>query len=166
MEFEISALFDIKIGKSIDGNKVNKSKGKTVYITRKETNNGLDGFINYDKTYLNKPFPVITIGNETAEPFVQKYSFFTGTKVNILKSKKGVSDFVLSFIATSLRQHKGKYSYSFTINSKRLKKQKILLQVNDQNEPDYDYMENYMKQLEYKKLHEYLRKKEKLNTKA
>ncbi len=165
-EFEISALFDTKIGKSIDGNKVNKSKGKTAYITRKETNNGLDGFINYDKAYLNKSFPVITIGNETAEPFVQKYSFFTGTKVNILQSKKKVSDFVLTFIVTSLRQHKSKYSYSFTVNSTRLKKQKILLPVNDQNEPDYDYMENYMKQLEYNKLNKYLRKKEKLNANA
>jgi hypothetical protein len=155
-EFEILALFDTKIGKSIDGNKVNKSKGNAAYVTRKETNNGIDGFINYDKSYLNKSFPVITIGNETAEPFVQKYSFFTGTKVNVLKSKKVVSYLVLSFIATSLRQHKRKYSYSFTINSTRLKKQKILLPVNDQKEPDYDYMENYMKQLEYKKLNEYL----------
>lgn len=158
-EFEISELFNTKIGKSIDGNKVNKTKGKTAYITRKETNNGLDGFINYDEDYLNISFPVITIGNETAEPFVQKYSFFTGTKVNILEPKKRVSDFVLSFIVTSLKQHKSKYSYSFTINSTRLKKQKIMLPVNDNKEPDYDYMENYIKQLEYKKLIEYLKLK-------
>lgn len=30
------------------------------------------------------------------------------------------------FIATSLKQHKSKYSYSFTINSTRLKKTKNL----------------------------------------
>lgn len=38
-------------------------------------------------------------------------------------------------------------------------KEKLLLPVNDQNEPDYDYMENFMKQIEYKKLNEYLTKK-------
>ncbi|KAF9659298.1 restriction endonuclease subunit S [Tenacibaculum mesophilum] len=158
-EFKISDLFDNKIGKNIDGNKVNKFKGKTAYITRKETNNGLDGFINYDGNYLNNEYPVITIGNETAEPFVQKNIFFTGTKVNILKSKNNISEFALSFITTSLRQHKSKYSYSFTINSTRLRKQKILLPVNKKDEPDYEYMENYMKQLEFKKLSEYLNRK-------
>ncbi len=156
-EFTISDLFNNKIGKSIDGNKVNRTNGKVAYITRKESNNGLDGFINYDKNYLNKVFPVITIGNETAEPFVQNFEFFTGTKVNILKPKKEMSKFVLSFIATSLKQHKTKYSYSFTINSTRLKKQIILLPINDKKEPDFDYMENYMKQLELKKINEYLK---------
>ena len=44
-EFVIENLFDIKIGKNVDGNKINKSSGKYAYITRKESNNGLDGFI-------------------------------------------------------------------------------------------------------------------------
>ena len=158
-EFTVSELFNNKIGKSIDANKVNRTDGNIAYITRKESNNGLDGFINYDKDYLNTVFPVITIGNETAEPFVQNFEFFTGTKVNILKPKKKISKFVLSFIATSLKQHKTKYSYSFTINSTRLKKQIIILPINDNKEPDFGYMENYMKQLEFKKLNEYLKMK-------
>ena len=33
---------------------------------------------------LTDEYPVITIGNETAQAFVQVYPFFTGTKVNIL----------------------------------------------------------------------------------
>ena len=31
-----------------------------------------------------------------------------------------------------------------------------MLPVNKNNKPDYDYMENYMKNLEYKKLSKYL----------
>jgi len=116
-KFTIGDLFYIKIGKSIDGNKVNRESGKTAYITRKEQNNGLDGFIDYELDFLNTDYPVLTIGNETAEPFIQYYPFFTGTKVNILKPKQKLSVFVLSFIAVSLKQHKSKYSYSFTINS-------------------------------------------------
>jgi len=34
-----------------------------------------------------------------------------------------------------------------------------MLPINDNNEPDYDYMENYIKQLEYNKLIEYLKLK-------
>ncbi len=155
-EFKIEDMFSIKIGKNVDGNKVNKNGGKIPYVTRKETNNGLDGFINYDSSYLNKDFPVITIGNETAQPLVQKYSFFTGTKVNILKHVNNISVHCYEFISKMLEMHKVKYSYSFTANSTRLKKQKIMLPINQDNQPDYEYMENYMKKLEYTKLKQYL----------
>lgn len=155
-EFAIGKLFDIKIGKSIDGNKVDRENGQFAYITRKEQNNGLDGFIDYAQDFLNVDYPVITIGNETAEPFVQCYPFFTGTKVNILKSKQQVSAYVLVFIATSLKQHKSKYSYSFTINSTRLKKQVIMLPKTIDGQPDWQFMEDFIKQKEQKQKAELL----------
>lgn len=158
-EFELGKLFNIKIGKNVDGNKVNKNGGKHPYITRKESANGLDGFINYDEEYLNSIYPVITIGNETAKPFVQQFPFFTGTKVNILSSKNHISLYSYRFVSSCLEMHKSKYSYSFTINSTRLKRQKIMLPVNKSGEPDYVYMENYMKKIEYEKLSKYLDKK-------
>jgi len=43
----------------------------------------------------------------------------------------------------------------------RLKRQKIMLPINENNEPDYIFIENYMKNLEYKKLSEYLEFKKK-----
>lgn len=155
-EFVIEDLFAMKIGKNVDGNKINKQGGKVAYVTRKETDNGLDGFISYGRDYINSSFPVITIGNETAKPFVQQYPFFTGTKVNILSHKSHVSLECYKFMAQCLEMHKSKYSYSFTVNSTRLRRQKIMLPMNNQNQPDYNYMENYMKRLEYKKLKSYL----------
>ncbi|AVB77183.1 restriction endonuclease subunit S [Methanococcus maripaludis] len=155
-EFFINELFDVIIGKNIDGNKVDKISGNIPYITRKESNNGLDGFIDEDICKLNNNFPVITIGNETAQPFVQNFSFFTGTKVNILIPKLKMSDKVLYFISTSLKQQKSKYNYTYTINSTRIKKQNILLPINENNEPDYEYMEQYMKNIMIKKYNKYL----------
>lgn len=161
-KFVIDDLFSIKIGKSIDGNKVNKNGGNFAYITRKESANGLDGFIDFDKTYLNTNGPVITIGNETAEPFVQNYPFFTGTKVNILIPKNKVSKEALFFISQCLRLHKSKYSYSYTINSTRLKRQIIQLPIDYKNEPDYSYMEKYIRHKEQEKIlkfHDYITQK-------
>lgn len=164
-EFIIEDLFNIKIGKSIDGNKIDKLSGIVPYITRKETSNGYDGFISYDEKYLYENTPVITIGNETAMPFVQKTKeFFTGTKVNIMKSKKEVSDNVLFFICQSIKQQRSKYSYTITINSTRLKRQKILLPVNSNYDPDYTYMEQYIKNIKYKKVKQYLNYLEKINS--
>jgi hypothetical protein len=154
-DFVIQDLFNIKIGKSIDGNKVNKESGSCAYITRKESENGLDGFIDFDDKLCNKDYPVITIGNETAEPFVQEFPFFTGTKVNILIPKVPLNSKTLFFITTSLKAHKNKYSYSFTINSTRLKRQKILLPVDCKGEPDYVFMGKYMRQKETELLKRY-----------
>ena len=155
-EFAVEDLFSIAIGQTIDGNKVNLTKGKTPYITRKENNNGLSGFIDYDTTLLNSSYPVITIGNETASPYVQVFPFFTGTKVNILTPKKQVSSNTLIFVAQSLRMHRTKYSYSFTINSTRLRKQLVLLPVTADGSPDWDYMEQYVAVAYAKQLQAYL----------
>lgn len=160
--FLIDDLFKINIGKNIDGNKIDKINGQIPYITRKESNNALDGFINFDDDFLNKVHPVITVGNETAEPFVQNFKFYTGTKVNIMKSKVSLNRYSLSFISTSLKMHKSKYSYSYTINSTRLKKQNILLPINSAGTPDYEYMEQYMQYQELTKLKEYLTFKKQL----
>lgn len=144
--FRIGDLFDIKIGNVIDGNKADKT-GRAPYITRKETNNGLDGFIRADKSLMNLSFPVITIGNETAKPFVQNFPFFTGTKVNILSSKTPTNRWVLQFICVCIELHKNKYSYSYTSNSSRLAKQVILLPSKG-DDPDWRFMESYMRQKE------------------
>jgi hypothetical protein len=73
-----------------------------------------------------------------------------------LKSKINISENSLYFIATCLRQHKTKYNYSYTINSTRLKKQKILLPINEKSEPDYNYMEKYISNMMIKKYKEYI----------
>lgn len=47
---------------------------------------------------------------------------------------------------------KHKASYGVQLNGKRLKSTKFYLPVADDNEPDWQFMENYMKQIEYEKL--------------
>ena len=158
--FRIGELFTVKIGKSIDGNKIDKLAGKTPYITRKESDNGLDGFIDHKNSCLNTEHPVITIGNETAEPFVQDFPFFTGTKVNILIPKTPQTKQALLFAAQSLKIHKERYSYAFTINSTRLKKQMIQLPVNDTGQPDWDFMTEYTRAIEQRLYLRYLEAKQ------
>lgn len=152
-KFKIGNLFSVRIGKSLDGNKVNRV-GQVAYITRKESDNGLDGFIDEDDFMLTDVYPVITIGNETAQSFVQVYPFFTGTKVNILIPKESIARdlYTLQFIAVSLAQHKGKYSYSYTINSSRLKEQVVLLPVQSDGTPDWEFMSAFMQRVEQETL--------------
>ena len=158
--FSIGNLFDIKIGKTIDGNKIQDNLGNTPYVTRKTTDNGLENFIDgYDEIYLSKEVPVITIGNETAKPFVQTKPFYTGTKVNILKPKENINVNILKFICNALENSCDRYSYSFTINSTRLKKEKIILPVknDDETQIDWEYMSNFIADIEKEKIEAILR---------
>ena len=141
--FRIGDLFSIRIGKSIDANKISLGSEGHPYITRKAEDNGFVGMLDYNVSYLNTETPVITIGNETCEPFVQTHPFFTGTKVNILSPIERMSVECLQFIATSIRMCKPRYSYSYTINSTRLRNQRILLPSKD-GKPDYALMERLM----------------------
>ena len=148
-------MFNIKIGKPVIGNTVDKISGHYAYVTRKESNNGVDGFIDYDENFLNVDFPVITVGAETAMPFVQNFPFFTGVKVNILSPKKSLSRFTLMFIAQSIKMQREKFTYAFALISSRLKKLRIFLPVTDDDTPDYEYMENYVRAVEEEILQRY-----------
>jgi beta-lactamase class A len=49
-----------------------------------------------------------------------------------------------------------KYSFNREINDDRIKKEKIMLPVNAQNEPDYEYMKQYMRNKKQESLLQYL----------
>lgn len=164
-KINVEELFDITINKNVDGNKVDKNSGAKPYITRKESSNGLDGFIDFDESFLQKHTPVITIGNETATPFMHTYRFFTGTKVNVMKPKENLSKHSLLFVCQSLKQHKEKFSYSYTINSTRLKKQKILLPTKKNHKPDWEFIESYTESLIKKKKTKYIKYSETVTSK-
>ena len=142
--FVISELFDVVIGKAIDGNKAEKSENGTPYITRKTTINGFVFMIDGEKEkFYSGKLPVITIGNETSKPFVQEFHFFTGTKVNICIPKLKLNKNHLLYIAAIIQTATKMYSYSYTINSTRLKNLKIMLPIKDK-EPDWDYIDTYI----------------------
>lgn len=145
----LSDLFTITIGKNLDGNKIDCDSGWTPYVTRKETTNGLDGFTGgHDEKYLWSRVPAITIGNETAKPFVQTHEFYTGTKVNILTPKKPMSVGVLQFIARCIEANKDRYSYSYTANSTRLGEQSLMLPLTVSGELNTAFMESEIARIE------------------
>ena len=49
-----------------------------------------------------------------------------------------------------------KYNFNREINDKRISREIILLPLNDESVPDYEYMEQYSKNLICKKIRNYL----------
>lgn len=77
--------------------------------------------------------------------------------------------FVLLFMKVAILQQKSKFGYLYKFNAERMANTKIMLPVTDDGAPDYEYMEQYAKNLmlrKYKQYLSYLDSKEKTDTVA
>ena len=80
-------------------------------------------------------------------------------KLKPVKNNKYIS----LFISMCITNQRAKYGYGYKMGTGRLKRQKILLPIDSDNQPNWDYMEMYMQDLEQRKLLEYLGMVQKIN---
>ncbi len=154
-EFEIGKLFKVKSGKRLI--KADMKKGNRPFIGASDSNNGITEFISNTNISEDSNVLGVNYNGSVVENFYHPYKAIFSDDVKRLNFRKIEGNkHLFLFVKTQLLKQKAKYQYGYKFNGMRMNRQKILLPINDQNEPDYDYMENYMKQLEYQKLNEYL----------
>ena len=159
-EFFITDIFpEMLRGKRLT--KQNQIQGEHPYISSSALNNGVDNFISNEKR-VRKFYNCLTLTNSgsVGTAFFHPYEFIASDHVTALKSEK-LNKYSYIFIASMLNRLSEKYNFNREINDKRIKREKILLPVNDNNEPDYDYMEQYVKNIIYSKINNYLNFKNK-----
>lgn len=158
-EFEISKIFEIKAGKRLT--KADMKKGKEPFIGATEYNNGITEYVS--NTNSSEDFNVLGVNynGSVVENFYHPYKALFSDDVKKLSYKdvEGNKHLYL-FAKNQILKQKSKYQYGYKFNGTRMSKQKIMLPINDNHAPDYAYMENYMKQLELKKLKKYLEYKD------
>lgn len=157
-EFIFEDIFNICATHSgIDKNKLLISNGEVPYITRTDKNNAIDYFIGEQKKqYKTDIENTITIWLDTQTIFYQSYKFYTGQNIQILTSHQ-LNKFNAFFLIPLIKKQMQKFSWGGNgATLTRLRRSKILLPYNSKGHPDYAYMENYMKQLEYQKLSTYI----------
>ncbi|MFY9099805.1 restriction endonuclease subunit S [Aliarcobacter cryaerophilus] len=162
-EFFISGengLFSITSTSSgIDKNKlVFSNNGKIPYITRSDLNNGINLYLenNQIPKYKIDNGNVITIGLDTQTVFYQPYSFFTGQNIQILRHNK-LNKYNSLFLIPLIKIQMQKFNWGGNgATLGRLSKTKIMLPVNSKDEPDFEYMEQYMKNITHNKIKQYL----------
>lgn len=142
----------------IDG--INLKKGEDTvlpYVTRTETNNGIARFISQvNLEYGKDKGGCISIGLDTQTAYWQPVDFVTGQNIHVLRSDK-LNFFSYQFLTVILRQQmKSKFNWGGNgATLSRLQKLKIMLPVNDTGEPDYQFMEDYIRELMDKKKKQY-----------
>lgn len=156
--FRLDDLFKIiSTSSGIDKCKLINVKGNIPYITRTDINNGYSLFIGkQDSKYKIDEDNVVTIGLDTQTVFYQQYQFYTGQNIQILRSDN-INKYVALFIIPMIKILMQKFNWGGNgATLTRLKRSRIMLPVNSKGEPDYKYMEDYMRYLEQKKILQYL----------
>lgn len=146
-EFRIKDLFEIEAvkGRPIE----NYKKGDIPYVSTAATNNAVINFIEKDKNILTSAF-AITVDPIKGTCFFHDYDFvgrgFSGASVNVLRNIN-LNKYNGVFICSSIEKtSKLKASYGYLFNSNRLKMAVILLPIDFKGRPNWQFMEDYIKQ--------------------
>lgn len=160
-EFFISGedgVFKIEATSSgIDKNKLNSEVGNVPYITRSDVSNGLNLFVSENqKTGFRKDSGnCITIGLDTQTVFYQPHEFYTGQNIQVLNYENCKKENAL-FVTKLIQLQMGKFNWGGNgATLGRLSRTKALLPVTSTGQIDYDFMEDYIKEVEEQKLKEY-----------
>ncbi|MCT8555530.1 restriction endonuclease subunit S, partial [Glaesserella parasuis] len=150
-EFSFSQVFvEIQRGKRLT--KSNQQDGTTPYVSSTATNNGVDNFID-NSTNVRIFENCLTLANSgsVGSTFFHYYTFVASDHVTALILEKP-NKYIYLFLSGIIKRLEEKYSFNREINDKRIQREKILLPVNEDGLPDWQFMENFMKQIEQDKI--------------
>ncbi len=144
--FNIVDLFWVKGTKSFTKIEIKEyNTGAFPYVVTSSKNNGTQGF--YD--HHAEKGGVLTIDSATVGScFYQKNNFSASDHVEKLIPKFTINTYVALFITTIINQEKYRYGYGRKFAQMRIKNTKIKL-PSKEGEPHWEFMENYIKSLDY-----------------
>ena len=150
-EFFVSDVFDtVQRGKRLT--KANQIDGEIPYISSTALNNGVDNFIgNTEKVRKSDNDLTLANSGSVGACFYHNYEYIASDHVTSLKLPNGI-DTVYKFISIILGRLEEKYSFNREINDTRIKREKILLPIDKYGNPNWFYMENFIKNIEQKQI--------------
>ncbi|WP_325966587.1 restriction endonuclease subunit S [Staphylococcus auricularis] len=143
-EFKLEDIFTISSGVRLE--KKNLIKGDLPFITAISLNNGISDFVSNNNSSEDSNILGVNYDGSVVENFYHPYKAIFSDSVKRLKLRnvKG-NKYIYLFLKAVIYKQKNKYQYGYKFNSGRMKKQFILLPVIN-NQPDYDFMEQYIKE--------------------
>lgn len=121
------------------------SDGTTPLVTSSDNNNGVMAFTDLKPKYKN----CLTIGKVGCSVYYQEKGFIASSDVTILKPRFDMNSFHAIFITSLINKEGYKWSYGRQIRLNDSKKLKIKLPVTKDGNPDWQFMEYYIKSLPY-----------------
>lgn len=153
--FYINEIFSISAGKRLT--KADMDNGKIPFIGATDSNNGITNWVATPNSSFDKNVLGVNYNGSVVENFYHPYGCIFSDDVKRLHLREHADNkYILLFFKTVILQQKVKYTYGYKFNGQRMERQKILLPVNEEGRPDYEFMEQYGKQIMLQKYQQYL----------
>ncbi len=146
--FNLNDLFKITGSKTTPLVEVEEyGVGKYPYVTTQATNNGVEGFYNFSTEEGN----ILTVDSAVfGYCSYQSENFSASDHVEKLIPKFKMNKYIALFLVTILNLEQYRYNYGRKCSQDRMKQIKIKLPIK-KKQPDFYFMENYIKSLAYSK---------------
>ena len=148
-EFKLSDLFKLENGKGYLSNEAQKNLGENPFVCSSESNNGIYCYTSLDNKHKGNRITISSFLNA----FYQEKDFSTNKSVIVATPKfKEFNKYIGLFICVILELEKFKYSFGRKATLNKVSESLIIkLPATPEGEPDYGYMEHYIKILPYSK---------------
>lgn len=146
--FHYDELFEIKKGQRLT--KHDMTEGKTPFIGAVESDNGYRQFVSASPNHEAGTITVSYNGS-VGEAFYQSTPYWASDDINVLYPKFEMNAYVAMFICALIRREKFRFSYGRKWHLGRMNESIIRLPTDSTGEPDWAFMEAYIKSLPYSK---------------
>lgn len=146
VDFRFDALFELKKGQRLV--KAAMNAGDTPFIGAIDSNNGHRQFVSANHNHTGNTITVNYNGS-VAEAFYQPVPFWASDDVNVLYPKFMLNQYIGMFLCALIRREKFRYNYGRKWHLDRMNETLIRLPVTKAKQPDWDFMESYVKSLPF-----------------
>lgn len=157
-EFFIGELFRLETGKSKGANHLVLDERGISYLGATNRNNAVLNFVRPVEKMIQRGNCIVFIrnGEGSVGYSVYKREDFIATSDVTCGYADFLNESVGMFITTVADKVRGKYNFNYKRSDTRLKREKILLPVTDDGEPDFEYMEAYVRKITAAQYRKYL----------
>lgn len=147
----ISSIYKAKAINKDDLSEADTEYDSIRYITRTAEDNGCELHAVRSELPANiiEVGNAISIGDTTATCFYQDEDFITGDHMVVVRADSWLNKYTGLFIVAMLRGEQYKYSYGRAFLMDRIKDTVLKLPVDQDGNPDWQFMEDYIKALPY-----------------
>ncbi|SHK40820.1 Type I restriction modification DNA specificity domain-containing protein [Fibrobacter sp. UWOV1] len=149
--FRYDEIFEIKKGKRLT--KADMQDGDVPYIGAIDSNNGISAYISNDEHLHQGNTITVSYNGSIAEAFYQTTKFWATDDVNVLYPKFALNRYIAMFLITLIHREKYRFNYGRKWDKELMESSLIKLPAvkiaPNEYEPDWQFMEDYIKSLPY-----------------
>lgn len=147
--FSYGDIFDVKLTWWINSSSAEEFIWNTPFVCASVENNGISSYTWFEPTHPGNVITVAKDWNGTSYAFYQDKPFCINTHVLVFYPKFTLNKAIWLFLCTLITKENYRYGFGRAFWQERARQAKIKLPVRSAGQPDWQWMEEYIKWLPY-----------------